>query len=267
MVVWAADGRAGLVRTADGVCQRVGEPGVALCACGGRVYCAGADACAVYGGGGDMLDSFAVPGGVVRLCCFGGMICALSTDADSVTGYSLRSGAIVFSAPAGVCPRGMAVSPDGRRLAVAGGGSADVTVLDETLRPLVRYALPGPAADVCFVRRGLAALCAGQEDFSSGRLLLITPPGNAEEIAAFPYAPACLCGLPGGHCLVGCEGQMMGFRSGGGLFFRRPCGYPAVIRPCPGGILICDSLRGEARLLNGRLLCRGGDLRDALLTP
>ena len=267
MAVWAADGRAGLTRTADGVCRRVGEPGAALSFCGGRVYCAGAEACAVYGGDGTELNSFAVPGGVVRLCCFGGMICALSAEADSVTGYSLRNGSIVFSSPVGVCPRGMAVSPDGRQLAVAGSGSADVTVLDETLRPIARYVLPGSAADVCFMRRGLAALCAGHEDFSASRLLLISPRGNAEEIAAFPYAPACLCGLPGGHCLVGCEGQVMGVRSQGGLFFRRPCGYPAVIRACRGGVLTVDSHRGEARLLNGRLLCRGDDLRDALLTP
>lgn len=265
MDVWAADGRAGLTRTADGALQRVGEPGMALCACGGRVYCAGAEACAVYDAHGKRLYAFAVPGGVARLRCFCGMICALSADAESVTGYSLRNGSIVFSAPVGRWPRGMAVSADGGMLAVAGGEG--VTMLDAALRRLARFALPGPAADVCFLQRGLAALCADREDFSSGRLFMLSPQGVAEEIAAFPYAPACLCGLPGGHCLVGCEGQVMGFRSGGGLFFRRSCGYPAVIRACRGGVLICDSLRGEARLLDGRLLCRGGDLRDALIAP
>ena len=267
MAVWAADGRAGLTRWTDGVSRRVGGPGRALCCCGGRICCAGARECAVYGPGGRLLDTFAVPGGVSRLCCLGGMLCALSGDADSVTGFSLRGGAILFSAPAGRWPRGMAASPDGKHLAVAGGMAAEVTVLDGALRLLARFIMPGPAADVCFTPGGLAVLCAGNEEGSSCRLLFLSPHGRLEEAAAFPYAPACLCGLKNGHCLVGCEGQVIGVRAGGGLFFRQACGYPGVIRPSKCGLLVCDCLRGEARLPGGRVLCRGDDLRDVLIAP
>ena len=268
MQVWAADGRAGLLRAADGEVRRVGEMGTALCCAAGRVYCAGGGRCAVYDArSARPCFSFAVPGGVCALRGFGGLICALSGDADSVTAYSPRTGDIVFTAPAGIWPRGMAISPDGRRLAVAGGAAGEALVLDETLRLVRRFPVAGTAVDVGFSRKGLLALCAVGEEQTGGRLVRLGPGGEAVELLSFPHAPAALCVLPAGPWVVGGDGQLFGLTAAGKLRFRRPCGDPAAIRPCPRGALICDSLRGEVRLLSGRVLLRGPDLRDALAIP
>ena len=268
MEIWAADGRAGLLRTENGRCRRAGPSGGALCFAAGRVYCADRERCATYDAAtARPCFSFAVPGDVCALRCFGGMLCALSGDAGSVTGYSLRNGGIVFAAPAGIGPRAMAVSPGGRRLAVAAGAAGAVMLFDEALRRVGSVPVPGEAVGVGFFGQGLIALCAVDEERTAGRLLYLGPGGEKRELLAFPYAPAALCVLPAGPCVVGCDGQLLGLKASGELCFRRSCGYPAVIRPCPRGALICDSLRGEVRLLGGSPLLRTDDLRDALILP
>ena len=268
MELWAADGRAGLLRAAGGETRRVGTAGGALCYAAGRVYCAERDRCAVYDAAtARRLFSFALPGGVCALACFGGLICALSADAGSVAAYSPRRGGIVFSAPAGIGPRGMAVSPDGRLLAVAGGEMAEALLFDRALRCARRFPLPGDAAAVAFCLGGLAALCAAGEERTQSRLVLLNRAGDARELLCCPGAPAALCALPGGGCAAGCDGALLGVKKNGEICFRRSCGYPAALRPCPKGALICDALRGDVELLNGQALLRADDLRDALLLP
>ena len=122
MQLWVADGEAGLMRTVNGACIRVGPPGNALCAGWGRVYCAGQSCCVCYDRlTGKMLFDVSVPSGVCALAILEDRVCALSADADSVTAFSALTGEMLFSAPAGINPRDLCISRQGRFLAAAGG--------------------------------------------------------------------------------------------------------------------------------------------------
>ena len=71
-----------------------------------------------HGGIGEALFDFPVPPGVCALRLFRGMICALSTEADSVSAYDPDTGQMLYAAPAGTYPRDLCAG--GRWLAAAG---------------------------------------------------------------------------------------------------------------------------------------------------
>lgn len=267
MQLWVADEERGLMRAEDGVCRQAGPPGAALCAGWGRVFCAGQRRCVcVDRQSGDMLFDVAVPTGVCAMAVIGEAVCALSADADSVTAFSVQTGELLFSAPAGAYPRDLCPSPQGRLLAVAGGAAGSVTLLDGSLRLLREYRLPGAVCGVCFPPRCLLALCAVErEDAVASRLLRLSARGARKEIAASPLAPACLCALPDGGCVMGCMGEAVLFSPRQQAVLRRPFPCPARIRPSARGPLICDPCRGGVFLLSGEALYRGKSPQDALL--
>lgn len=267
MRLWVADGERGLMRTEGGICRRVGPGGGALCAGWGRVYCAGEKRCVCYDREtGDALFDTAIPGGVCALALLGDWVCALSSDADSVTAFSALNGDVLFSAPAGMYPRGLCVSRQGRYLAVAGGAAGCVLLLDGGLNRLREYRLPGTVCGVCFLHRGLAALCAVERGEITARLMRVSFRGVTEEMASIPLVPSCLCGLPGGGCAAGCMGETRFFLPNKKTALRQCCPCPLCIQSSKWGPLICDGCLGTVSLPDGRVLYRGKTPQGAVAT-
>ena len=266
MRIWVADGERGLIGVQGAECRLLGAPGRALCALGGRIYCAGRETCACYEAAtGRLLFDFSLPPGVCALAAAGDSVCALSADADSVTAFSGEAGMIRFCAPAGNYPRSLRASPGGRLLAVAGGAAGEALVMDAQLRCLARYRLPGAVIDVCFLPRGMGALCAVGDGELSARLLRISPRGVTEELCACPLVPSSLCALPDGRWLVGCHGEAALLRPDGRVMLRLPCPYPARMALARSEPLICDPCQGRVFFLSGRTAYRGASPEDALL--
>lgn len=264
MRIWVADGEKGLMCVSGGACRRVGPPGRALCAAGGRVYCAGESRCAcVQRSTGGFLFDFAVPPGVCAMAAAGNSLCVLSADADSVTAFSPDAGSILFCAPAGNYPRSLRADPGGRYLAAACGAAGEIRVLDGELRLLARYRVPGVAVDACFLPRGLAALCAVEDGEVSARLIRISPRGVMETVYAWPAVPCALCAGPGGYWAGG-FGEILRLRPDGRLTGRLPCPCPVRIAGTHDGPLICDPWQGRVFLPDGRTVYRGPDPADAL---
>ena len=265
MQLWAADGERGLTAAEGGSCRLLGPPCSALCAGWGRIFCAEPHRCVCRSREtGDPLFSLPLPTGVCAMTVWDGAVCALSSDADSVTAFSARTGELLCCAPAGVYPRDLCVSRQGRFLAVAGGAGGSVLLLDRNLRLLREYRLPGTVCGVCCLRRSLLALCAVERGEIETRLLRVSCRGAAEEVFSSPLPPACLCPLPGG-CAVGCMGRVIFLSAGYKTLRTLPCPCPVRIRPTPWGPLICDPCRGTAALADGRVLYRGPSPQDAVL--
>ena len=265
MRLWVADGDAGLMCVENGRCRRIGPGGSALCAASGRLFCADREGCACYDcRSGEMLYHTALPAGICALQPMGSMVCALSSDADSVTAFSARTGEPLFSAPAGMYPRDLSLSPDGRLLAVSGGASGQILLLDGQMRQAAAFRLPGVVCGACFMPRGLAALCAVEDGELSTRLMRVSFRGIAEEILALPLVPSCLCALPGGACAAGCHGEAVVLRANKKAALRQPVSCPVRIRPWAGGALVCDACSGAVARLGGPALYRGKSPLDAL---
>jgi len=268
MQIWAADGEAGLMVKNGAEYVKIGPPGEALCPYSGRVFCAGRGECRGYRPDtGEILLSMAVPGGICAMAAFGGRLCALSSEADCLCALCPRTGEMHFSTPAGNYPRGLCLSPCGRFLAVAGGASGEALLFDQQLCCLQQLRLPGVCCGICFLARGMAALCAVGEGELSSRLMHISPRGVIEEMLAFPDVPCSLCALPGGGCLAGFNGQVIGLRPDGRIFLRLPVGYPACIRHLAGCSMICDLSPGRIITTDGTCIYRGPAPWDVLALP
>ena len=104
--MWVADAQMGLMLVTENGCRKIGPPGCALCARKGKIYCAGTGRCGCYDWKTEeMCFDFPLPGGVCALGLAGDKICALSSDADSISAFDGERGELLFSAPAGVYPR------------------------------------------------------------------------------------------------------------------------------------------------------------------
>ncbi len=266
MRLWAADGERGLMAAEGGSCRLLGPPCGALCSGWGRIFCAEQHRCVCRSREtGEFLFSLPLPTGVCAMTVWNGAVCALSSDADSVTAFSAHTGELLCCAPAGVYPRDLSVSRQGRFLAVAGGASGTALLLDRDLRLLREYRLPGTVCGVCCLRRSLLALCAVERGDIETRLLRVSFRGAAEEVFSSPLLPACLCPLPGGGCVVGCMGRVTFLSAGFKILRTLSCPCPARIRITRRGPLICDPCLGTAALADGRVLYRGTSPEDAVL--
>lgn len=266
MKIWVADGEEGLMGWDGSGWRRMGEGGYALCAGMGKIFCAGASRCLCLGGmGGEALFDFPVPGGVCAMGMVGERICALSSDADSLSAFCARTGVLLFSAPAGDYPRDLCVSPCGKYLAVAGGAAGEILLFDESLSCIQKRRVPGAACAVCFLPRHIAALCAVGDQELSARLMLISKRGVVEEVFSCPHAPCALCPLPGGKVLVGCHGEVAAICEDGHVLRRVSCAYPARLRPFRGEAMILDGWQGRVITLGGRMLYQGREPWDAII--
>lgn len=262
--LYVADGEAGLMIGEGEKWRRAGPAGEAVCAFRGCIFCAGQGMGACYRGAtGERIFDLSLPTGVCALCPLGGNICALSQDADCICAFCPFTGEMRYSAPAGVYPRDLCQSPCGRFLAAAGGMAGEILLMDEGLRCVKKYRVPGAACAVAFLPRGMLALCAVGEGELSSRLMKISPRGVMEEMHSFPDPPCCLCPLPGGRCLVGCHNQVICLRADGKITHRMAFPCPVRIRQLRGKLAICDICRGEIADGQGRILYRGGAPEDA----
>lgn len=266
MRLWVADGEKGLMLLDENGCRAMGAEGRLLCRGQGRIFCAGDRACFCCDEAGAPLMQFPTPSGVCGMEAGQGMVYLLSSDCDSLSAWSARTGEMVFSAPSGVYPRGLAMHPDGRHLAVAGGAAGEVWVFNERLETLRVYRVPGVAVGVCFLQKGLAVLCAvdGKGDELSGLLLRISPMGVISEWFSCPEAPCCLC-RAGNGCAAACHQKVYFLSEEGRIRRTLFCAYPERVRCCGGLTLIADPWQGKVLLENGACVYAGGAPGDALL--
>lgn len=264
MRLWTADGEKGLMLLDAGGCRAVGPPGRLLARADGRICCAEDGACACYDLCGRETLRFPAPAGCCGLEAGNGLIYLLSSDCDSLGAWNAATGVLAFSAPAGVYPRGLALSADGRYLAAAGGAAGEIALFNPRLEQVGRVRVPGVAVGVCFLERGLAALCAAGDGEVTAALLQISPRGVVKQIFSCPEAPCCLC-RAGDGCAAGCHGAVYFLSPRGAVRRRLPCPYPEKLRACGGLILIADPWQGRVLLDGGQTAYRGGAPSDAML--
>ena len=266
MKIFVADGESGLMAGSGGELKKIGPPGEALCLQGGYLYCAGGSRCRCYHAQSEeRLFDLSLPSGICGLSGMGNVICALSQDGDCLCAFCMATGEMRYSVPAGIYPRDCCKSPCGKYLAVAGGLSGEILLFDESLCCLKKYRVPGAACGVCFLPRGIAALCAVEEGELSSLLMKISPRGVTEEILSCPQAPCSLCALPDGQLLMGCSSQVIFLRPDGKISRRLSCIYPARIRRFRGTPLICDICRGEIFTGKEKILYHGKEPWDIAL--
>lgn len=146
---------------------------------------------------------FVPPPRVIRAAFLGDALYALCEDSNALYAYDAQAGTLQYVAPAGIAPKGFALSPCGRYIAVAGGSTGEVLILSlPALTPYARYALRGCAVAVCFMAGALYALCVTGEE----RGVLVRCGGGA--LCALPFAPCALCPF-GRTMLVCCAGRVM----------------------------------------------------------
>ncbi|NLD82559.1 MAG: hypothetical protein GX637_00185 [Clostridiales bacterium] len=265
MRLWVADGERGLMLTDAAGCRAVGPRGRLLCRHPGRIFCAGEGACFCCDEEGAPLLSFPIPSGACGMEAGRELVYLLSSDCDSLSAWSARTGEMVFSAPAGVYPRGLAMRPDGRCLAVAGGAAGEVWLFNERLETVQVYRVPGAAVGICFLSKGLAVLCAvGEEEGLSALLLRISPLGVVSELFRCPEAPLCLC-REGMGCAAACHQKVYFLSEQGKVCRSLRCACPERLRRCGGLTLIADPWQGRVLLGNGAGVYAGGAPGDALL--
>ena len=135
----------------------------ALCAQGGRIFCAGrnaicsVDACSllprqIFAAAPDVRALLLSPDGL--------RLYALCSGADSVLMLSAVTGEAQILCRAGVCPPSMALSEEGDLLFVAGGKRSGVLIYcARTLHLLQEIRMPGPVCALAVCGGILAALC------------------------------------------------------------------------------------------------------------
>ena len=253
MGLWVADGEKGLMLLDQNGCRRVGPPGEALCQTGGRLWCAGTERCYCYAERtGDCLCDTALPTGVCALAALRNRVYALSSDADSITAFTADTGEIIGCTPAGVYP--------------AGGASGEMLLFDTDLNKLKTYRLPGTVCGVCFLARGMAALCAVERgETLAARLYAVSFRGVVEDFFSLPLVPNCLCPLPDGGCVMGCCGEIIRFHTNKKAALRQPFSCPLRLRAARDCILLCEAGDGVFLLPSRRRVYTGPNALDALL--
>jgi len=192
------------------------------------------------------LMEYPLPPGVIRLCALPGALYCLSSEADSVSLLCPATGRLRLCAQAGCYPRDMQLSPCGRMLAIAGGASGTLTVLDvQELRPLMQTMLPGIVCAAAFLPSGLAALCAVEESDVTSQLYRVSPRGVVSEMLRRPGLPGALLRLPDHSLLLGATGAMLRLRQDGRVLQRLPCGLAGMLRCYPAFSLAADPLSGK----------------------
>ena len=249
MALWIADEGAGLIRSgADGERRLCAQP-LSLCACGNTLVCAQAQQAAVYAADtGAALGRYPLPPGARRMCALPGALYCLSSDADSISLLCPRTGRLLLCAQAGCYPRDLALSPCRRMLAVAGGAAGAVLVYRARELTLIRsLPLPGVVSAAAFAGAELLALCAVDEGRLQSRLFRISIHGVVSALGCWEGLPGALLIHPDGMIVCGVLGKLLLLRPDGRVARCLPCGLPACLRPCPGGLLCADALDGCQR--------------------
>jgi DNA-binding beta-propeller fold protein YncE len=134
----------------------------------------------------------------------GGRLYALLGGADTVLMMDADSGEWLMSAPVGVSPRDMRLDKSGKRLAVAGGASGSVLVLDaENLETQAEYPVEGTAVGAFFAADGLVTL-SESADYEPYGIVGIIPERSGEYEAVWE-----LPGMPSSFAM-GMNGLLVG---------------------------------------------------------
>lgn len=252
MALWIADRKMGILREGR---QLTPLPCLSLCGSGDCIFAAGEKrGFCIQRSTEALLYDFPLPGDCGCLFPLGGHICALSGDSDCLCAFSPADGRLCLSAPAGSYPRDVCPSPCGRYAAVAGSAAGEVMLFDRELHLFRRHRVPGAAVSVCFLPRGLAALCAVGEETITSRLYFISNRGVTEEVFSHPQPPCSLCALPGGKLLMGVHGSILHLSHTARLLGRTLCVYPSRIRFTQKGALFADGCQGGVYDLQGKKL-------------
>ena len=269
MGLWIADEERGLFGPGAGEPLCAGPLG--LCACGNALVCACMREARVFAlDTGREVAAYPLPPCTRRMCALPGALYCLSGDGDSLSLLCPMTGQLRLCVRAGCDPRDLALSPDCRLLAAAGGAAGKVLIYESAaLRPLRDIPLPGVVSAVCFRGAELLALCAIENGEISAGLYQISVRGVVTELRRLPGLPGALLPLPGGELLVGALGALLLLRADGRLLRRYPCGLPARLRLCRGCALSADPLEGRllrVPLREGRMeaLYTGGAPADGM---
>lgn len=205
------------------------------------------------------------------MCALPGALYCLSSDADSISLLCPRTGRLLLCAQAGCYPRDLALSPCRRMLAVAGGAAGAVLVYRARELTLIRsLPLPGVVSAAAFAGAELIALCAVDEGRLQSRLFRISIHGVVSALGCWEGLPGALLIHPDGMIVCGVLGKLLLLRPDGRVARCLPCGLPACLRPCPGGLLCADALDGcvtrvTAALTDAQCVYRGDSPLDAMV--
>lgn len=216
-----------------------------------------------------LLPSLPALGSVCLSPC-GRYLYQLSTEADCIHTLHLGSGELCWAMPAGVFPRSMQLSPDGRFLLAGGGAVCEACLFSAPeLEPVRTIHTRHPCFAAAFWQEGFVLLCAAEGD--ELQTVLYTLPGRGvrpREKLRLPGQPGGLCICPDGQtALISTpDGLMRVDLASGGLLWNRPEWPLCMQLEARGGLaLISDTLCGSAALISleepwkQRILIRGED--------
>lgn len=213
----------------------------------------------------------ALPGlGGMCLSPCGRYLYQLSTEADCIHTFHLGSGELCYAMPAGVFPRSLQLSSDGRQLLAAGGCVNEAYLFSAPeLYPLRTLHTRHPCFAAAFCRGGYALLCAAEGEELQTILYVLTPKGvRPREKLRLPGQPGSLCVCPDGETalLSTPDGLMRVSLSTGELLWNRPEWALCMRMEARGNLaLISDTLCGSAVLIDldepwrQRILLHGED--------
>ena len=237
--------------------------------CGAALYCADVSEPAVYRIHKSTLEAEAVFSAgpeieALTLSEDGARLYALAGGADSVQMLETRRGQLHGALRIGLHPRSLAGAPDGRRLAVACGGTCDVALLEPgPLRVLRAFPVGGVACGACFFAGQWMALCAAGE-YDMGTVVgAIRKGGTWMPWVRLPGLPGAMASC-GGGLLVGHMNRltMLDAPNGRIRWQTTISGLPTAIVPVGRAACFADSLDGLIGLVDLR---RGTVLRRLLV--
>ncbi len=193
----------------------------------------------------------------------------LSTEADCIHTVHLGTGELCYAVPAGVFPRSMQLSQDGRQLLVAGGAVCEAYLFSAPdLVPTRTFYTRHPCFAAAFWKEGIALLCAGEGDQLHTILYTLSKGVRPKEKLRLPGQPGGLCVCPDGEsALISTpDGLMRVCLSTGDLLWNRPEWALCMQMEVQGEqALVSDTLQGCAVLIHlkepwkQRILLQGKD--------
>ncbi len=201
-----------------------------------------------------LMPSLPALGSAVLSPC-GRYLYQLSTEADCVHTLHLGTGELCFAMPAGVFPRSMQQSADGRLLLVAGGAVCEACVLSAPeLEPVRTIHTRHPCFAAAFWQEGFVLLCAAEGEELQTVLYTLSSRGvRPREKLRLPGQPGGLCVCPDGHsALISTPDGLMRVELGSGeLLWNRPEWQLAMRLETRGCLaLVSDTLCGRVALIS-----------------
>lgn len=242
----------------------------ALCAGNGLLFCADDSERMIWRLDGALRPTGLFPGGpgMTQMTLDAGRLLILCAEADSVLALDAESGAPVLLARAGLNPSGMVLDGSSGLLAVAGGESGEVILLDAvSLKTLERLPMPGPVCSAAFGAGLVHALCLSE---TLASVMVSAGSGGRRDMQLLTGMPgALLCS--DGMLLAGVQDMLYWLSSDGEKILGRQDapGRAGKMLFCGGQLLMLDALSETLWALprfgaRWRLLC--DHVRDAVVT-